>query len=115
MIENKNGGITMTFAEICETVMLVCFGLSWPISLIKNIKLKSAKGMNMQFILLIIVGYIAGISAKIIKGVYGFVFFMYILNIVIVSMNLIVYFINKHYDKMRENGNKFEKEKQVCA
>ena len=90
--------------EICETIMLICFGLSWPISLVKNIKLKSAKSMNVQFTLLIIVGYLVGITAKCIGGQFNFVFIMYLLNLAIVICNLIVYFINRHYDKMRENG-----------
>ncbi len=89
-------------ANVCETIMLICFGLSWPISLIKNIKSKSAKGMNLQFIILIIVGYIGGITAKILKGEFNFVFAMYILNIAIVSCNVVVYFINRRFDKLAE-------------
>lgn len=92
--------------EICETIMLICFGLSWPISLIKNIKSKTAKTMNVQFTLLIIVGYLAGIAAKFIGGQFNFVLAMYLLNLVIVFCNLIVYFINKRYDRMREAGQR---------
>lgn len=88
--------------EICETVMLICFGLSWPISLIKNIKSRTAKGMNFQFTVLIIVGYLAGISAKIIGHQFNFVFAMYLLNLFIVSCNIVVYFINKRYDKLSD-------------
>ena len=40
-------------SEMLETVMLICFGLSWPISVYKNIKARSAKGMSLGFILLI--------------------------------------------------------------
>ena len=57
----------MSVAEILEAIMLVCFGLSWPMSVIKNIKAKSAKNMSLQFILLICFGYVAGITAKIIN------------------------------------------------
>lgn len=89
-------------AEICETIMLICFGLSWPVSLIKNIKLKSAKGMNLQFILLITFGYVAGITAKILNKQFNFVFAMYIINILMVSGNIVVYFINKRFDAIRE-------------
>ena len=51
-------------AEILETAMLICFGLSWPLNVYKNIKARTAKSMSLQFILLIIVGYAAGITAK---------------------------------------------------
>lgn len=81
-----------------EAAMLICFGLSWPLSLMKNIKAKSAKNMSLQFTLLIITGYIAGISAKIIGHKINYVLVIYLLNLVIVSANVVVYYINKGYD-----------------
>ncbi len=82
--------------------MLVCFGISWPISLINNIKAKTAKSMNIKFTLLIIVGYIAGLTAKILSGQFTFVFAVYIFNLFVVSLNLVVFFINRNYDKHPE-------------
>lgn len=90
----------MSISEILEAIMLVCFGLSWPMSVIKNIKAKSAKNMSLQFILLICFGYVAGIAAKIINHNVSYVLAVYILNLVIVSANIVVYFVNKRYDKM---------------
>lgn len=81
--------------------MLLCFGLSWPVSLIKNIRSGTAKGMSLMFTILIIIGYIAGISAKICTGNINYVFAVYIWNIVLVIGNLAVFFINKHKDKHR--------------
>lgn len=89
-------------AEIFEAVMLICFGLSWPVSLIKNIRLKSAKTMNLYFTLLIIAGYIAGIIAKCILGQTTYVLFIYLLNLAVVSCNVVVYFINRSYDRKNE-------------
>ena len=66
-----------------EAAMLICFGLSWPLSLIKNIKAKSAKNMSLQFTLLIITGYIAGISAKIIGHKINNVLVIYLLNLIL--------------------------------
>ena len=68
-------------AELLESTMLVCFGLSWPMNLAKNIKAKSAKTMSLQFILLIIAGYIAGISAKIYNHKFNYVLAVYLLNL----------------------------------
>ena len=79
--------------------MLVCFGLSWPISLIKNIKAKTAKNMSIQFNLLIILGYIAGIAAKLVSGTLNYVLIVYIINLIMVSANAVVYFINRNYDR----------------
>ena len=88
-----------------EAAMLICFGLSWPLSLYKNIKARSAKNMSLQFTLLIITGYIAGITAKIISHNVNYVLIIYLLNLVIVSANLIVYFINKKYDRQNEKSS----------
>ena len=54
--------------EILETLMLICFGMSWPMNVYRNYKARSAKGMSLFFILLIISGYVAGIGAKIRSG-----------------------------------------------
>jgi len=89
----------MEIAPILETVMLVCFGFSWPMNLIKAYKAKTAKSTSLPFILLIITGYIAGISAKIALGSINYVLAAYLLNLAIVSLNLIVYFRNLALDK----------------
>ena len=89
----------MEIAPILETIMLVCFGFSWPINLIKAYKARTAKSTSLPFVLLIIMGYIAGISAKIILGNINYVLVAYLLNLAIVSLNLIVYFRNMALDK----------------
>ena len=84
--------------EILESIMLICFGLSWPMSVVKNIRAHSAKGMSLPFILLIITGYIAGIAAKVCNHNYSYVLAIYIMNLCFVSANLVVYFINRRHD-----------------
>lgn len=88
-----------------EAIMLICFGFSWPINLVKNIKAGTAKSMSLKFILLIIFGYIAGITAKLIGHNFNYVLIIYILNLAIVSVNLVIYFVNKKKDKLREAKN----------
>lgn len=92
----------MEVAEVLETSMLVCFGASWPISVIRNIRAKTAKSMSLQFILLIIAGYLAGIVAKLINGQISYVLLVYLFNLVIVSVNLVVYFVNRRRDRESE-------------
>ena len=87
--------------EVFESVMLICFGLSWPMSVVKNIRAHSAKAMSLPFILLIIIGYIAGITAKICAGNYSFVLLIYGINLMFVAANLVVYFINRRCDRHR--------------
>lgn len=90
--------------SILETVMLICFGFSWPLNVIKAYKAKTAKGTSLPFVLLIITGYIAGISAKLITGQINYVLVAYMLNLAIVSLNVIVYFRNVSLDKKRLQG-----------
>ena len=85
--------------SILETIMLVCFGFSWPLNVIKAYKARTTKGTSLPFILLIITGYIAGISAKIISHQINYVLAAYIINLAIVSLNVIVYFRNAALDK----------------
>lgn len=85
--------------SVFETIMLICFGLSWPLNLIKAYKAKTARGTSLPFILLIITGYIAGISAKLITGQVNYVLIAYLLNLAIVSLNVVVYFRNVSLDK----------------
>lgn len=92
-------------SPLLETFMLVCFGLSWPINVLKAIKARSAKSMSLPFILLIISGYIAGISAKLLSHQMNYVLVVYFINLAIVFINLIVYFRNRHLDHERDVNN----------
>lgn len=85
--------------SIFESIMLICFGLSWPLNVIKAYKARTAKGTSLPFILLIITGYIAGITAKVITGQINYVLIVYLLNLAIVSMNVVVYFRNVSLDR----------------
>ena len=84
-----------------ESIMLICFGLSWPLNVIKAYKARTTQGTSLPFILLIITGYVAGISAKLISGQINYVLIAYMLNLAIVSLNIIVYFRNASLDKKR--------------
>ncbi len=86
-------------ASILETAMLICFGLSWPINLVKNIKAKTAKATSLNFLLLITFGYVCGIAAKFVSHQINYVLIAYFLNLAVVLANLVVYFINRSYDK----------------
>ena len=86
-------------SSIFETIMLVCFGLSWPINVIKAYNARTAKATSLPFILLIFTGYIAGITAKIASHQINYVFVVYLINLAIVFLNIAVYFRNVSLDK----------------
>ncbi len=89
-----------------EAMMLLCFGFSWPISLVNNYRTRTARGMSLPFILLIIFGYLCGITAKIVGGKINYVLAVYLFNLVAVSLNLVVYFRNRKLDRERNKRNK---------
>ena len=80
--------------EICELIMLICFGLSWPISVYKSFRSRSTAGKSVVFIIAIILGYIAGIAGKIVGGQINYVLILYCVNLMMVSLDLALYFIN---------------------
>lgn len=94
----------MNLAHLFEAGMLVCFGFSWPLNVVKAYKAGTAKGTSLPFIILIITGYIAGITAKIINQQFNYVLAVYFLNLAIVTTNVFVYIRNKALDK--KAGNK---------
>lgn len=79
-------------AEILELIMVLCFGLSWPISIIKTLKTKSAAGKSPFFIGFIVLGYICGIISKILSNNITYVFVFYCINLVTTSFDLCLHF-----------------------
>lgn len=81
--------------EIFEFIMLICFGMSWPISVYKSLTSHSTQGKSLVFIIAIIIGYISGITGKIIGGQNNYVLVLYCFNLMVVSIDLVLYFVNK--------------------
>ncbi|MBQ4053447.1 MAG: hypothetical protein IJD33_03815 [Clostridia bacterium] len=85
---------------VFESIMLICFGISWPISLYKSITSKSTKGKSVIFSFAIIIGYLAGITGKIVGGNINYVLVLYLINLTFVSADLAFYFINKRRENL---------------
>ena len=97
-------------AEILEIVMILSFGASWPMNVIKSYKARTAKGKSLPFLCLILFGYIAGIISKLVNESYmasfnekWYVLFFYVLNFIMVAIDFILYFRNLSLDK-KENS-----------
>ena len=96
-------------AEILEIVMIVSFGASWPLNVMKSYKARTTKGKSLSFLCLIFFGYIAGILSKFMNPAYmaafgekWYVLFFYVLNLIMVGTDLVLYFRNRALDK--KNG-----------
>ena len=85
--------------QIFEIIMLLCFGMSWPISVYKSIRSRSTKGKSAVFIIAIIIGYISGIIGKIVNHQLTYVVALYLINLIVVSIDLGLYFINAKREK----------------
>lgn len=105
------------FVDLLEALTIFCFGLSWPISIRKSLISRTAKGKSLFFEVFLLLGYACGIVRKIIQlaamdasGLLFFLsFFFYILNFIMISIDVALYFRNARLDRERENENNPEK------
>lgn len=98
-------------SELLEIVMIVSFGCSWPMNVIKSYKARTTKGKSLAFLLLIFFGYIAGIASKFVNPEYmanfaskWYVLVFYFLNWFMVGCDLLLYVRNKKLDKERTDN-----------
>lgn len=84
-----------------EAGMVILFGISWPLSIIKSLKARTAKGKSLLFMSFILIGYLSGIASKLFSGNIQYNFWFYILNAIMVSIDLALYFRNKKLDEAR--------------
>ena len=90
-------------SEFFEILMIVSFGVSWPLNVIKSFKAKTTKGKSLGFLILIFTGYIFGITSKLLLDSFKwYVMFFYVLNLIMVGADLVMYFINYRRDKAKE-------------
>ena len=79
-----------TNLRIFEIIMLVCFGSSWPFAVAKTLRTKVVKGKSPVFLVLILIGYIAGIINKLITN-FDNVIWLYCLNGTMVLTEIALY------------------------
>lgn len=90
----------MQIAELFEILMIVCFGFSWPMNVVKSWRARTAKGKSLMFLLMIAIGYVFGIAAKLIAGGYKwYVLFFYVLNLCMVLADVVLYVRNTRLDR----------------
>lgn len=95
-------------AQVFEVLMLICFGLSWPFNIVKSYRSRTARGKSLLFEVCIIVGYACGLAGKFIGGSVTYVVAVYILDILMVSTDLVLTIRNRILDRI-EDGKKERK------
>ena len=93
-------------SELFEIIMIVSFGASWPLNLMKSYKARTTKGKSLAFLCLILFGYVAGITSKFLNEAYmasfaskWYVLFFYVLNFLMVFADLLMYVRNYRLDQ----------------
>ena len=86
--------------EIFEIIMIASFGASWPLNAHKSYKARTTKGKSIGFLLLIFTGYIFGIISKLISPTFKwYVMFFYVLNLMMVGIDIALYIRNYQLDR----------------
>jgi hypothetical protein len=91
----------MAHTEIFEAVMMICFGIAWPVSIMHMLKTKKAEGKSYFFLFIILTGYLSGIMHKIYVSPDA-VIYLYILNCIMVITDIILTF---KYRRKPATGN----------
>jgi hypothetical protein len=77
-----------------EIIMLICFGSAWPFSIYMSYRSRTNAGKSILFLFVVFLGYISGCIHKIIYN-YDIVIFLYILNGLMVFIDILLYYRNK--------------------
>jgi hypothetical protein len=86
-------------SQFFEALMVISFGISWPVSIVKSIRSRTVKGKSLVFILFILAGYAFGIISKLISANITYVFIFYVLNFLMVAADIGLYIRNSKLDK----------------
>ncbi len=96
--------------ELFEALTIFCFGLSWPVSIYKSYRSRTAKGKSLTFEIFLLIGYAFGIARKAIQCACGLAtvdwifilsFAFYCLNCVEILIDSSLYMRNKRLDRAR--------------
>ncbi len=93
-------------ASYMEMLMVICFGISWPINIVKAWKARSTKGISLLFYSFILLGYLCALAGKCLLIAYHapapwyetvrwYVMFFYVINTLMVAGGIAIYFRNR--------------------
>jgi hypothetical protein len=92
--------------QFCEILMLCIFGASWPFNIAKSVRSGTARGKSVIFELLVVIGYGFGLFSKFwifwSTGVLAYSTWFYIADIVMVLIDMALWFRNRKLDSQRD-------------
>jgi len=89
-------------ACLLAPIILVCFGVSWPFKIYKSLRSRTAKGKSLQFEILVVIGYLFGLAGKFIANDVTYVVAVYILDLVMVSTDIVLTCRNMKLGRLAE-------------
>lgn len=95
-------------AQVFETMMLICFGISWPFNIARSVRARTAKGKSLLFEICIAAGYLFGLTGKFIAGNMTYVVAVYVLDLLMVSTDIALTCRNRRLDRLAEAADKEE-------
>jgi hypothetical protein len=94
--------------NIFESIMLLCFGFAWPISIYKSFVSKKTAGKSLLFLIVLQTGYIAGILYKLTEFLddikinpdttMNINLYLYILNLVLITVDECLFLRNRRLE-----------------
>lgn len=90
--------------NVFEITMMICFGSSWPFSIYKSYTSRSTKGKSVVFLYIVSLGYMAGVLHKIYYS-YDFIIIFYIINLLLVMTDMILFYRNLRIEKQAVRAN----------
>lgn len=79
-------------------MMILCFGISWPLSIARMYKSRTTGGKSVLFSCFILIGYLCGIASKMMTHNYNLAFVFYIINTCMVTIDILLWFRNHRYE-----------------
>ena len=98
--------------SIFEAVMLVCFGISWPVSIAKSVRTKIVSGKSPMFMAILCVGYLSGFIHKIFYS-FDWITSLYAANMIMVAIDLALYFFYLPRERQRVAASEGEQDAGV--
>lgn len=96
----------MELASLFETLMIISFGVSWPLSIVRSYRSRSTKGKSLLFMCFIVFGYICGLISKFMTQTFNLAFWFYFPNIIMVTTDICLYFRNKSLEQKAASAAK---------
>ena len=87
-------------AQVFEVIM------PWPFNIARSIRSRTAKGKSLTFEGFIIVGYLFGLAGKFLSGNLAYVVAFYLLDILMVTTDLLLTLRNRRLDAEEERRAK---------